>query len=185
MTEIGKLIMERKIGAAESAMLSLSQAAINQAMYRLDIELHRSTLKWGVGRLLALAPAELVAKWDAQMVKLNAAILADEVPLVEDLVVGSCRGVAALERSVVAAGHVPFSPEFKEIAMDDGTVYRVVDDFAAAGAISSTAERPVVSIGELVRGYHARHQETFKRPVREVGKEYVASGKPMDEALPF
>ncbi len=183
--EIGKLIMERKIGAAETTLLSLPQLAINQAMYRLDIELHKSTLKWGVGRLLELAPPDLLAKWSSQMAKLNAAILAGDVPLVEELVVGSCRGVAALERAAVAAGHIPYEPQFWEIAAGDGTIYRVVRHREELQAMPRGLDGPWVCLEELVAVLHARSLEVFKTAPREVGREYVASGKPLDEAIPF
>jgi len=182
--DMSNAIIERKIGMPESTLLSEAQMLINQMMMRLDLELHRSTLKWGVGRLLELAPPDLLAKWNSQMSKLNEAILAGDVMLVEDLVVGSCRGLEALQRSAIALGHIPFSPEFAEVAMDDGTVYRVVGLYSDAGALEGSAERPVISVGELCRVYHARHLETFKT-AREVGREYVASGKPMDQELGF
>ncbi len=183
-------IVNRKVGMAESSLLSLPQLAINQAMYRLDIELHKSTLKWGVGRLLSLASPELKAKWDTQMEKLNAAILAGDVPLVEELVVGSCRGVMALERSASAAGHVPFEPQWWEVAVkgaEEGqeTVYRVVRHVSELGVLKPSPDRVDVDLEGLVRVYHQRIAEAFCGAKREVGKEYVASGKPMNEEIPF
>ncbi len=181
---VEKALLERKIGMTESTLLSEVQVVINQLLYKLDLELHRSTLKWGFGRLLDLAPADLQAKWSAQRAKLEQAIIAGDVPLVEDLVNGSCRGITALERSAVAAGHCPYFPEFKEVVVEDGTVYRVVDDFADAGALEASAERPVVSLTELCRAYHTRHQETFSaRPVR-VAEGFVPKAF-SEDSIPF
>ncbi len=183
--ELNKLIVERKIGAAESTMLSEPQGMINQLMYKLQIEEHKMTLKWGVDRLVGLASPELQSKWNSQRSKLEAAIIAGDVPLVEDLVNGSCRGLMALERSALAAGHIPYEPQFWEIAAGDGTIYRVVRHREELEATPKGLEWPWVCLEELVAVLHARSLEVFKTAPREVGREYVASGKPMDQELGF
>ncbi len=170
---------------AEMTLLTAEQIIINQLLYRLDLELHKMTLKWGHNRLVELAPADLLAKWSSQRSKLEVAILAGDVPLVEQLVAGSCRGVMALERAAVAAGHVPYEPQFWEVAAGDGTVHRVVRLREELNAVPKGWDGPLVCLEELVAVFHLRHQEAFKTAPREVGKEYVASGKPMNEELGF
>ena len=168
---------------AESTELSLAQTMINQHLYRLDLEQHKMELKWGCGRLEELVPPELSEKWKSQRKKLEDAIIAGDVPLVEELVVGSCRGWAALERSAVAGGHVPFEPQFWEVtAPDSGVVYRVVRTNADAEAIGTTPERPVVTLEELVRVFASRHAEAFPAPI---AGEYVPSGLPIDQEIGF
>ena len=155
--EIDNLIIKRKIGMAESTLLSMPQTVINQRLMELDLVAHRMEMKWGVGRLLELAPVELRAKWLSQVAKLEAGIIAEDVPLVEELVKGSCRGWEALEKAAVGGGHVPCEPQVWEVAVE-GETYRVVryQDEAVEGG--------VVSLPELVRVFHGRRQAVFSAP---------------------
>ncbi len=184
--ELVELIIARKIGLMEQEIMTRQQATINEVMYRLDLVRHRLELKWGVRRLEELSPHELRSKWDAQMSKLNEAIMASDVALVEELVSGAIRGWDALERSAISLGHVPFEPLFWEVPMDDGTVYRVVRTMEDSHGLIACAERPVIALCELVRVYHARHKEAFvARPGDELRGEYVKKDLPMDQPLGF
>lgn len=179
-----KAIILRRIGMVESVELSMAQAAINQKLMELDLVAHRVEMKWGIGRLLELAPAELRGKWASQVAKLEAAVMAEDVLLVEELVLGSCRGWAMLERVAQSAGHVPYEPLTMEVKIED-VIYQVVRFMEDTHALASrsAAERPVICLEELCRVYHGRHAATF--PAREVGQEYVASGLPMDQEIGF
>ncbi len=175
------MIMERKIGFMEQQLLTPEMAVINQVLYGLDLVRHRMEMKWGVGRLVELATPELQLKWESHTRKLEGAIMASEVEVVKELVDGGVRGWAALERAAVEGGHVPFEPMVWEVAAE-GVVYRVVrgrDDAEALGG-------DVVTLGELVRVYHLRHQNALiRRPGDEFTGEYKASGLPMEQDIGF
>lgn len=180
-----KLIIERKCGFMEQALMSPEQATINQILYGLDLARHRAELRWGVGRLIELAPEDLRNKWVAQGEKSVSAIIANDVALVEELVAGSIRGWDALERSAVALGHVPYEAQFWEVMVED-VVYRVVRSAEDAHVVIFDSERPVVALEELVRVYHGRRKEALiRRPSDELRGEYKASGLPMDQPLGF
>ena len=153
--ELVNALIERKIGMVETVKMSPEMLLINQLMYGLDLVRHRADIKWGVDRLISLAPDEMAGKWKSQVAKLNDAIMAGDVPAVEELVAGSIRGYAALERSAVASGHLPMAPEIIEIKVE-GVVYRIV----APGSVATDANS--VTLEELVRVYHARTQSVFK-----------------------
>lgn len=177
--ELIKLIIERKIGLAESLHLTDSQVVINQILYSLDLVQHRMEMKWGIGRLQQLASDDLMAKWEAQINKLNDAIMNSDVEAVKELVAGCQRGWAVLEKSAVARGHVPYEPQFWEVDVD-GAVYRVVRLREELEAIPEPLSERTVCLDELVRVFHARHQKTFNA---EIKGSYVPSGKSMNERL--
>ena len=186
MDEIGlkKALVGRRAGALETMAFSMAQNTINQVVMKLDQVRHKMTLKWGFDRLLELASPELLAKWDSHMKQLEDAMIAENVPLVEELVDGGCRGWAALERAAVAAGHVPFEPMVWEVVVGE-TCYQVVrsNEDAAAAASWAKVDRPVVTLEELVRVYDGRHKAVYGMVEKQ--SELVPSGRPMDEELGF
>mgnify|MGYP001562563774 CR=1 FL=1 len=184
--ELKKALVGRRAGALESMAFSMAQSTINQVVMKLDLVRHRMTLKWGFNRLHELASPELQNKWSSHMKQLEDAMIAENVPLVEELVDGGCRGWAALERAAEATGHIPFEPMVWEVVVGE-TVYQVVrsNEDAAAIASRSTPERPVVVLEELVRVYHLRHQNVFSGAVMDKKGEYVPSGLPMDQDIGF
>lgn len=181
--ELNESIKNRTAGFIEQQHMTPEQAVINQMLYRLDLERHRLELKWGCGRLQELAPPELRQKWDAQIAKLNDAIMDRNIQIVEDLIAGCVRGLAALEKSAVAAGHVPFEPLFWEVKMDDGIVYRVVRN---REEIQAAEKKPpdgrTVCLEELVRVFNLRHERVFKTAPNS---ELVDSGRSFNEEIGF
>lgn len=182
-SELSQLIIKRKIGFVEENMLNAEQIMINQRLYELDIVAHKLTMKWGVNRLVDLASPELKARWASQNSKLEDAVIAANVQLVEELIQGSVRGWQALEKAAIEAGHVPYETLFFEVVTDDGMVYRVVRHPEDVHAL--TVKGPddgVIDIASLVRCYHVRHQQVFGL---DKPSELKPSGKPMDEPLGF
>lgn len=155
------MLLERKIGMVEAVQLTPEQSMINQLLYEVDLVAHRLTLKWGVNRLLELAPPDLKAKFDNQMGKLEAAVIGGDVALVQELVGGCCRGWQALERAAIAAGHVPHEPLIFEVAVD-GVVVPVVRTLEDQHACPKDRHgNATVTLEELCRVFVARQKETF------------------------
>lgn len=181
--ELNKAIISRKVGFVEHSLLNAEQIMINQRLYELDVVSHKMTLKWGFNRLVDLASEDLKKRWASQNLKLEDAVIAGNVQLVEELVKGSVRGWAALEKQAIDAGHVPFETAFFEVVTDDGMVYRVVRHPEDVHALTVKApDDGVIDIASLVRVYHARHQKVFDL---DKPSEYKPSGKPMNEDLGF
>lgn len=182
--ELNKALVNRKAGALETMAFSMAQNTINQVVMKLDQVRHKMTLKWGFNRLLELASPDLQNKWASHMRQLEDAMLAENVALVEELVDGGCRGWAALERSAVAAGHVPFEPMVWEVMVGE-TCYQVVRNNEDAAVVASWAkvDRSVVTLEELVRCYHSRHQAVFG--MVDKPSELMPSGKSMNEQIGF
>ena len=162
--ELIEAVINRRVGMVEASLLTPELAAINQLLYAVDIVRHKMELKYGIGRLLELTPPELRAKFDSQMKKLEAAVIESNVALVEELVGGCCRGWAALDAAAVKNGHVPFEPQFWEVAAADGVVYRVVRHIEELEAVPQALRERLVSLQELVNGYHAQNVKVFKTP---------------------
>lgn len=182
--ELKKALVGRRAGALETMAFSMAQNTINQVVMELDLVRHRMTLKWGFNRLYDLASLELRSKWDSHIKQLEDAMIAENVPLVEELVKGGCRGWMALERAAVASGHVPFEPLCWEVLVGE-TCYQVVrsNEDAAAAASWAKVDRPVVTLEELVRVYDGRHKAVYG--LVEKPSELVPSGRSMDEPIPF
>lgn len=75
---------------------------------RLDIVVRACEIKWGVCFMIEKkVPAELWAKFQRQWDALSAAITGCDYEIVPDLADGAVRGVWALEKAAMDAGHVP------------------------------------------------------------------------------
>ncbi len=82
------------------------------ALQVLDITVSALEIKWGVCfGVTAHAPPELVAKFDRQWEKLNAAITDARHEDVVVLAQGTIRGCWALDKAALDAGNVPTLPE--------------------------------------------------------------------------
>jgi hypothetical protein len=189
--ELGKAIVERSVGFLEQVNLSMAQVVINEELYSLDLVRHRMEMKWGFGpggvsRLIELASWELGQKWAAQVEKLEQAILTEDIVTVKDLIGGCQRGWTALEQAAVTAGHVPYEPLFWTVLVS-GTEYRIVrsnEDASVMGLWEGQGDAwTCVTMDELVRGHHARHELVLGAPMRS--GEMVPSGKSMDEEIPW
>lgn len=135
------------------------------ALVRLDSVAADMETRWGIGRLEALAPADLQTKWQRQREKLDDAIFQNNTAAIPALVDGTVRGWHALEAAAKAAGHVPYWPDVWEYQIA-GRLYRVVKCHADAQA----AHRPdkkayVVTIEEILRVFDARHAKTYNLEV--------------------
>lgn len=181
--KIYEKIIKREIGVLDLMKMSPEELLINQKLYALDLSRHRMELKWGCGRLQELASAELRGKWDAQMQKLNDAIMDINILLVDELIAGCVRGWNTLEAAAIKNGHVPYEPQFWELQIDTAR-YRVVRDMQDAHVASIKAKDcVVVSLEELVRVFHVRHERVFKtHPVTEL---VHPANRSMNEELGF
>lgn len=181
--EIVESIINRKVGIMELELMSNAQMLINEILYKLDLVRHRSEIKWGVDRVIGLVSDELRTRWLSQMARIEAAIEAQDVGAVEELVQGAIRGMALMEGEVVAAGHVPYAPLVRSFGVE-GVVYGVVETIEDLNAPCEPLEgRQMVSVEELVRVYHARHKSALmKRPGDEFTGEYVAQNRPFEDA---
>jgi hypothetical protein len=84
-----------------------SEYAIQALLTGLDEVASSMERKWGVGRLPRLVGDLMRAKWEAQQDKLNAAIARGLEVEVKEMVEGTKRGWAALDRAATEAGRVP------------------------------------------------------------------------------
>lgn len=83
--------------------------------------------KWGVGRLRLLVGEFLCAKFDAQTVKLDAAIRTNRETYIRAQAEGMKRAWAALDRTATEAGHAPLSPQVWEcVLLSSGDVIAIV-----------------------------------------------------------
>lgn len=171
---------------AELVQMGPEQLRINSMLMALDLARHRMEMKWGVGRLIEVSSEDMVTRWSIQEEKLKGAIIENDVASVEELVAGSIRGLAAMDRAGLESGATPYEVQYWSVAAEpSGQLYRVVRDGMDMAGLVDSAEAPVIDLQALVNVYHVRVAETFKTPVRPPGGEFKASGKPMDEELGF
>lgn len=107
-----KLIKENKKDWIEMDNLTGTEYEIQRWLHKLDIVASEYESRWGVSRLHTLVPYEVAAKWNVQVGKLNDAIKQSKLELMPDLVEGTIRGYAALERAAIAEGHKPHDAPF-------------------------------------------------------------------------
>jgi hypothetical protein len=74
--------------------------------------------KWGQDRLPALVSPETAMRWGTAMSNLNAALDANDPPLVVARVNACLRGFALMDAEATAAGHQPIPPQVQEIEID-------------------------------------------------------------------
>lgn len=126
-----------------------SDYAIQALLTGLDEVAVSMERKWGVGRLPRLVGDLMRAKWDAQTDKLNAAIGRGLESEIKELVEGTKRGWAALDRAATEAGHVPRPVEEWEFVLPStGEVCVLVRDAADVGRIEADG-RMVWSLEEV------------------------------------
>lgn len=107
---------------------------IQRWLQKLDTVAVEYESRWGVSRLHKLVPFDMAQKWDAQQAKLNAAIQSGNLYDMPELVEGTIRGYAALEKAAIAAGEKPHeAPLAWTVAMSSGKTLAIVrheKDFA-------------------------------------------------------
>lgn len=145
-----------------------TENAINSLIHQLDEVAIRYETVWGVYKLESLATGALAEKVQAQVDKLNEAILASDVNAVRDLVAGTIRMYDALEKNALALGHKPTHPDYWEIKVGS-KIYRVVKSVSDARSL----HRPdgdkgvcIVTLEELVRMYEHKGNEFLETVTR-------------------
>lgn len=107
--------------------------------------------KWGIGNLRKYASHDMGQKWDAQIAKLNDAITRSDLAMVADLVAGTMRGYAALERGAIEGGYSAIDPQAWECAHpESGRVYRLVKTRTEA-RVPAAKDTVTYSLEEVVR----------------------------------
>lgn len=164
-----------------------TQNAINKLISELDQVALSYEMRWGVYKLESLAPEPLAEKVQSQVDKLTAAIHADDLPSVRDLVAGCIRMYAALESSALSLGHKPCAPQHWNIRLGS-RIYHVVRSSADARSLHKPdgSGEVTLTIEELIRAYAARSDA-----VLSPGKESTAKTDKLDidwsegETIPF
>lgn len=126
-----------------------TQWNIMRHVQRLDHVSADYEARWGCDQLPNMVSEDMRLKWDRQWAKLDDAIAAQNIALVEDLSQGCVRAWAALETQALAAGHKPIHPDAWEARHpESGQVYRIVRNLPQAyiqapGTITYTLEEIV------------------------------------------
>lgn len=136
-----KILLTHKIGWPEMDTLTPAQYRINQLIGKLDDVCVDVEKRWGVDVLPALVNKELYDKWKIQGEKLNAAIVANDLQLVEELVEGCIRGYGVLEAKAKELGHKPHdAPVAWTCAMPSGTTLAILGTSAEAAIWQANAK---------------------------------------------
>ncbi len=113
--------------------------------------------KWGADRLRLLVDAQLREKFDRQRYLLNQAIWHGELEQVRRESGRMVSAWMALDRSAVAAGKQPLSPQVWEVPLEDGSVAAIVPSIEHAKAVTAEGRQVSVftleEIGRLLSGY--------------------------------
>ncbi len=113
--------------------------------------------KWGVDRLRLLVSPELREKFDRQRYLLNQAIWHGDLEAVRREAGRMVVAWQALDRTAVAAGKQPLSPQVWEVALADGSVAAIVPDATHGRAVNAEGRQVAVytleEIGRLLAAY--------------------------------
>lgn len=138
---------------------------INRHIGRLDDVAREYEAKWGIGRLPDLVSPQMYIKWELQLQKLNAAVQANDLQMVTDLIEGTIRGWAVLEAEALASGQHPIDPEYWEYETEDGFKLRVCRDIGSARALAGrqdVAEGYVIfSLGEVANLIESQYRAVY------------------------
>lgn len=163
------------------------QHLVMQHLQRLDEVSRKMEAKWGVDRLPKCVPEEMAAKWIRQWEKLNAAIIGGQSQEMIDLAQGCIRAWNALEGTAIASGYQPDIGASFECRMPSGGVLRV-----CSSAIDARKPVPVdyvvYSMEEVARLLDPKQLVNVVAGYTDIAAkqgEYVPSGRPMDEGIPF
>lgn len=163
------------------------QNLVNQHLQRLDEVSRKMEAKWGVDRLPRCVPGDMAAKWTRQWEKLNVAITECRHLETVDLAQGCVRAWEALEKAALAFGYQPDIGSSFECKLPSGGVLRVCS--SAIDARRPVPEGYVVySMEEVARLLDPKQLANVVAGYTDVAAkqgEYVPSGRPMDEGIPF
>ena len=141
--------------------------ACDTALAPFDRAAIEADRKWGMDRLVELAPPEMAAKYGKALGLLNEAIQKDDPAQVAALAQNCIKGIAAMEAAAVAAGKQPLPPKVLEVEYEGGK-YAVVQDprdtnfYAADPGTVVFTMREVVRVMTEVMKADARIEETKK-----------------------
>lgn len=122
-----KLIKENKEPWPMSDNATPNEYYINQLLDRLDTVACEVESRWGVMRLELLVSHEMNLKWGRQCTRLREALLKKDAGEVAELVEGSIKGYAAMEREAVALGNKPHdAPLAWTVGLPSGSTLAIV-----------------------------------------------------------
>ena len=182
-----KAIKDRKVGFAEQQEFTGVETRINQELMKYDQVEHSMVCRWGVNRLVELAPKDMQDLWYGQIEKLNDAIEARDLNILTQVVDGCIRGWKALESSAISKGFIAYPPYQWECEVD-GIVYKVARTPQDASEINKrNKSTDVLALQELCRVYAARHQAITTGPVveNEVSNQKITFPQGGGDSIPF
>ena len=103
------------------------EVACDFALGPFDTAARNAERKWGVNRLEGLVSPETAARYGSAIGKLNAAMEANDPSEVATRAGVCIRGMAAMDKEAISAGHQPIPPEALEVEVD-GKVCAILAD---------------------------------------------------------
>lgn len=156
--------------------------AVHQQMVRLDTVANRVEAKWGVDNLVDHAPQAMREKWMRQLEKLDDAIRDQDLPKLIDLVDGTIRGYAALEKAAEDAGIKPSPGIAWAHVHSSGKKYYVCRTNYDARVLQKDEglkDCEIYTLEEMVNVVHEwRYGEKVKQKEKITYEDKTASGKP-------
>ena len=106
---------------------------------------------------------ELAKKWQAQVDKLNAAILALDGGAVRQLVDGCLVGYRKLEEAAVRASVAPCEPIYFEVNVNS-TIYRIVKNVTDAKSLQKPGGKEIIiTAEEMARLFDKRRMDCYTK----------------------
>lgn len=113
-----------------------TQREIIRWVDRLDEFVTAKESEWGIGNLQKWCSVTTADKMARQDEKLAAAIKAQDIRSVQDLVQGTMRGYEVMETEALANGHKPVAPEYLEVKLESGFHLRIAKNNSEARQVT-------------------------------------------------
>ena len=168
----------------------IKRARIQSAVWDYDRAITAAEAVWGVDRLPYLVDHELRLRWWRNVDALNEAITANDDQKVLKLVPNLITGIGRLIAEAEKAGERPISVEAWEVALNDGTVLRVVKTVSMGHVKNDADPRKVITwtLDEVAKMVEARSivnevKKTFSGATVEAVRSPFA--ELIDDDIPF
>jgi len=169
---------------------NIKQARIQSAVWDYDRAITAAEAVWGVDRLPYLVGQDLRLRWWRNVDALNTAIEANDDEKVLAVVPNLVGGIGRLIAEAEKAGERPISVDAWEVALNDGTVLRIVKTVPMAHVKTDADPRKVVtwSLDEIARMIEANSivndvKKTF--PGATVAAVRSPLAELIDDDIPF
>lgn len=174
---------------------SVTRQRVQSALWDYDRAVTELEAKWGVDRLPYLVDDDTRQKWWSAVDKLNAAVAEEDAEAVRHRVDVCLRGLQVLEAKAERDGQIPMGPTWWEIAMEDGSVLRVVKEWPEGSMARQAAEtgqgRPKVvvwslhEVARVIAAYGAVNSAKATWPGASVAKLRTITEEELDDDIPF